>query len=290
MSIGNGGVLLYSGTQIEVGDYYCKPANASITNLGVVVKKGDLPTAYSSGIVPNSVIFLTNTSATDQGHGWSHGYAMALKCATTTTGENGTCTWGPSTDVAGIYNWGVQYNVKPSDKDYSWKDNLEGYTETHVIGDNSNYPAFHYALTFGNTVAVPTSSSGWFLPSCGQIYYMTVNLCKMASTPTRSLYDTSTNRIRWYTGDTTGNWLTISKTNMNGYINTAALYGASVYTCDNTHGGTGQSAVEYYWGSSEYSLNLPAVWYWGYNETIEIGCYTYYPKSNSYKVRPVLAF
>ncbi len=164
----------YTAADITYGDYY------SVTSTGqpVLVKNSSVTDAINAGITPIAVVFSTTTSSTDKSHGWTHGYALALKNAT-----NSAVTWSSSA------------SSKVQTTQYPWKDglwttyiqNMDGYTETHHITDNASYkatlqtsfPAFYYAINY--PVTAPPSSSGWYLPSIGQWYYIFVNLCGMTT-------------------------------------------------------------------------------------------------------------
>lgn len=108
---------------------------------------------------PIAVIFSNTTSSTDQGYGWTHGYAMALKNAST------SCKWGTSgTNPTGKYITTIK---SITDKD--------GYTHTTFIS-SSSYPAANAAIKYQSTVAAPGNTSGWYLPGLGQLIDITVNL------------------------------------------------------------------------------------------------------------------
>jgi len=130
----------------EIGEYY--------------YSDGTFGTSTSpSGKTVIGVIFSNSTSTTDKSHGWTHGYAMAIK------------------DAASGVNWGA-YGVDTPLPNLGISD-MDGYTNTQIIKNyttlsTSNYPAFYYALNYG--VAAPGSSSGWFLPSCGQWYQIAITL------------------------------------------------------------------------------------------------------------------
>jgi len=125
--------------------------------------------ANPSGKNVIGVIFSDATSNLDKAKGWTHGYAMALKDAIKTV------AWGPD-------------NVDtPLSNSLSIGD-MDGYTNTQTIKNTyaplstKNYPAFYYALNYG--VTAPSSSSGWFLPSCGQWYQIATTLGGRAAGPT----------------------------------------------------------------------------------------------------------
>ena len=213
-----------------IGDFYCRCANGQ----AVVVANSSthLSTAQSKGCVPIAVIFLKSTSTTDQSHGWSGGYAVALQNATTGNGANGTCIWGPTGNNANPLN-SVDYTT--------WKNYWDGYTYTHNIGENSSYQAIYYALRYNLTVPAPPSSSLWYLPSNGQWYYIIWYLCNEKSP---SSY--GNNDYMGWTGKASE-----GATNINSYFTTAQTYGGQIYTTSSAHGTGG--GCEDFWTSSNSS-------------------------------------
>jgi len=122
---------------------------------------GSLPDNLGTAI-PIAVVFSKTTSTTDKSKGWTHGYAMALKNAST------SCTWGPT----GTIPTGATYSSTSSftaDKD--------GYSHTQRI-NSSIYPAAYAAISYQSIVTAPSNTSGWYLPSSGQWYDIFANLGK----------------------------------------------------------------------------------------------------------------
>jgi hypothetical protein len=124
-----------------------------------VVKMADLASAKNKSISPIALIFSTKTSSLDQGHGWTHGYAISLS-------KNGSSVWGPYIDT-NLENK-ITIEAALADK--------EGYTNTSLIGEVLSYPAFYNAIGYRKKVSPPYGSSGWFLPSAGQIYDYCMNI------------------------------------------------------------------------------------------------------------------
>jgi hypothetical protein len=124
-----------------------------------VVKMADLASAKNKSISPIALIFSTKTSSLDQGHGWTHGYAISLK-------RGPACIWGPYIDT----------NLDNKTTVEQFKADKDGYTNTYVIGEVSDFPAFYNAIRFKNTTPTAYGSSGWFLPSAGQIYDYCMNI------------------------------------------------------------------------------------------------------------------
>lgn len=112
----------------------------------------------NSSHYPVAIIFSNTTSKIDQGHGWTHGYAVAInKCG-------GAMAWASSTA-----NYATKQVTPSSKTNYTspvgatdkttWMNDLDGYTETQSIAsvtDYANvsnpknyYPAVWYALNDG---------------------------------------------------------------------------------------------------------------------------------------------
>ncbi|MFS3086250.1 fimbrillin family protein, partial [Bacteroides uniformis] len=105
-----------------------------------------------------------------------HGYAVALQDAT-----NGYCQWGVygtelgccPTDGSGK----KQNNYSAPDIDwsgYAWTQKIitaaGGKDKLHATED-SGYPATYYAVVdYASKVPSPANSTGWFLPSIGQMW------------------------------------------------------------------------------------------------------------------------
>ena len=115
-------------------------------------------------------------SATGIGQQKCHGYAVALQDAT-----NGYCQWGfygtelgcCPTDGSG----NKQNNYSKPDIDwsgYAWTQKIitaAGGKEKLNATEESGYPATYYAVVdYETKVKAPANSSGWFLPSIGQMW------------------------------------------------------------------------------------------------------------------------
>jgi len=148
-----------SGNTIAVKDFYCKAENGQ----AVIVKQAKVSEAKSKGIMPLAVVFSTSTSTIDVGNGWSLGYAMALRDAN----SGSVLCWSTNTSGQAQKSTHSYTTAKEALED------LDGYDATHYITDNSLYnstifPAFFASVNYESSNAVPRSSSGWYLPSCGQ--------------------------------------------------------------------------------------------------------------------------
>lgn len=130
---------------IKLGDYYYSDGalssdyNTDKTCIGIVFKIG----AGEGDVVSNYGNKLTVI----------HGYVVALQDAHTDTG-----VWGTrGTDIPQL----------PNESSFTGKYN--GYTNTNIVrglGDYSQYWAFQQVAAYPTA---PTNSSGWYLPSIGQL-------------------------------------------------------------------------------------------------------------------------
>lgn len=131
--------------------------------------------ANNSTKTPIAVIFGLSPSATDKGYGWTNGYAMALKNAAT------KIIWASS---SAKYVDKYLRTDTPDNTYAGWLIDMDGYTATQMIINNtgdyssSTYPACYYAVNYATikSVTTPNTTSGWFLPSRGQLYQIAANL------------------------------------------------------------------------------------------------------------------
>ena len=111
-------------------------------------------------------------SATRIGQKKCHGYAVALQDATTT---NIYCMWGVYDKELGLYISGTN-NVGNPDIDWNGYSNTQKIVNAAGGEQNLNkdteagYPATWYAVVdYESKTPAPPKSSGWFLPSIGQM-------------------------------------------------------------------------------------------------------------------------
>lgn len=177
-------VSSYTKRAIAVGDYYYAdgsiypgPTTEQIVSSG---SKADATVSLSNYIPFEKgcigIIFSTVTSATDAEKGWTRGYVVALK---NTEKEKNTFWANPiGTDETFLDNIAVadddRFTLLIADKD--------GYTKTMAMINNENSytettrPAFFGAINYSAQYAAPELSSGWFLPSIGQLVDIMNNL------------------------------------------------------------------------------------------------------------------
>ena len=139
-----------STRDLKVGDYYYSDGS---------IYPGDLTGAPKDGCV--GIIFSTTTSTTDQGHGWSHGYVIALK---NTNDKVATYSrWGDATVI-------LAGNALASG---AALDNMDGYTAS-ISTELSAIDAVKAAKEY--SVSLPEGTSGWYLPSASQLAAVMNNL------------------------------------------------------------------------------------------------------------------
>lgn len=208
--------------------------------------------SQNSSKTPIAIIFMNTTSATDKASGYTHGYAMALKDASTSS------QW--STINKTVTSYATFYEKLLID-------HYDGRTYTSELlaaGSSSEYPAA-YAVTNYNLGVHPTGTSQWYLPTYWQWYQILVNLGQAPTTPTT-------------VGMSNVQWNNVScATNISKRI---SLAGSENY---NTF------AEAKYWSSSEYNSGWAYRANISSNEA-DIDCPGNSSKTQSYYVRPVIAF
>ena len=235
----------YKG-EAEVGDFLCSD--------GSVISPDYLA---SSGRTPIAIVFSTETSATDKAHGWTHGYAMALKNVHDGN-VIGTYMWANSnSDISGIPNTSAStWQTRSSD--------MDGYTNTTYL-NSTDYPAGYAAkTTFASQVTAPSNTSGWFLPSSGQCYNILVNLGGMSATP----------------GNADG-WSNASSTAVSNLNSKLSKVGSGNYD-------SFSNSAEFYWSSSEIgSFNA---YYIAFYNSGDMFFAEFFDKLSTFRVRAVIAF
>ena len=181
------GTITYDGTETEpkIGDYYYSDGTWSDGGLRKLYADGTMEWAETkpqseSGKTVIAIVFHaghhanddSDYSATGIGQQKCHGYAVALTDATSSH-----CMWGDYGTALGCYPTDGSGN-NYSNPDIDWS----GYAWTQKIitaaggkeklnATESGYPATYYAVVdYETKVKAPTNSSGWFLPSIGQMW------------------------------------------------------------------------------------------------------------------------
>ena len=178
-----GAVSSYTKRAIAVGDYYYAdgsiypgPTAQQIVNNGSKENATvtlDNYTPFKEGCI--GIIFSTVTSVTDTEKGWTKGYVMALK---NTKAENTVWASTKGIDETFLDNIAVdnadRFTTLIADKD--------GYIKTMAMINSENgytvtsRPAFFEAVNYSVQYTTPELSSGWFLPSIGQLVDIMNNL------------------------------------------------------------------------------------------------------------------
>lgn len=178
-----GAVSSYTKRAIAVGDYYYAdgsiypgPTAQQIVNNGSKENATvtlDNYTPFKEGCI--GIIFGTVTSVTDTEKGWTKGYVMALK---NTKAENTVWANTKGIDETFLDNIAVdnadRFTTLIADKD--------GYIKTMAMINSENgytvtsRPAFFEAVNYSVQYTTPELSSGWFLPSIGQLVDIMNNL------------------------------------------------------------------------------------------------------------------
>jgi hypothetical protein len=167
-----------SSTQytLQVGDILY--SDGSLSHQSESLLSGKTPVAIVFMATTNANSPVTTTKDRQANANWKHGYAMALKFVHSSGTTIGTYKWGYSetVDHPNIISY-------PQGDFQSRIQDMDGYTNTTYL-NSEDYPAgYAAATTYASQATAPTASSGWFLPSNGQFYYILKNLGNLSSTP-----------------------------------------------------------------------------------------------------------
>ena len=160
--------------ELQVGDYLLADGN-------LVGKDETLTTGQQADVIAivlragHHANDSSDYSATGIGQQKCHGYAVALQDAT-----NDYCQWGVYGTELGCCptdGGNKQDNYSTPDIDwsgYAWTQKIitaAGGKENLNATEQVGYPATYYAVVdYETKVKAPTNSSGWFLPSIGQMW------------------------------------------------------------------------------------------------------------------------
>ena len=184
-------IAIYDGMETEpkIGDYYYSDGTWSDGGLRKLYADGTMGWAEpkpepESGKTVIAIVFhaghhandVSDYSSTGIGSEKCHGYAVALTDATSSY-----CMWGVYGTELGCYPTDGSGNKQDnySNPDIDWS----GYSYTQTIiraaggkenlnaTDEAGYPATWYAVVdYAGKFNAPANSSGWFLPSIGQMW------------------------------------------------------------------------------------------------------------------------
>lgn len=160
---------------LQMGDYFCKDSD----NNWYIIPQEAAPDGNVIGIVFHVGQHESDEfdySGTGIGEAKCHGYVVALTDAT-----SGHCMWGvfgkelgccPTNDAGNKLN--NYYNPDIDWNGYAWTQTIitaAGGKGNLKASDQAGYPATYYAVVAYETGCnAPTNSSGWFLPSIGQMW------------------------------------------------------------------------------------------------------------------------
>lgn len=221
----------FSASDLKLGDYYYSDGSWSDGGLRKLYSDGTMKWAETTpqpesnktciGIVFYAGQHETDTgdyTATGIGQEKCHGYVVALTDVKNDSDNRLYWEYGPN----GVYNEKIGTSASPDDwngysnslKFHEFVNNNEGWEMKH-------FPAAFACETYGKRtldqegndangkydwqkpLAAPSNTSGWFLPSCGQLKYLEKNRSSLAarmdivksSVPDNCNY---TDKIKWF--------------------------------------------------------------------------------------------
>lgn len=172
---------------IEVGDYYLNDGSVLSQDVELTdeLKKKVIGVVFQTD--PNRIGKAEKDALAQKGVSAPHGLVMAVKMAN----NGGGCAWkDENTDEAGLSN------ISTVAACYS---DISGLSNYNTVKNNdssfSDHPAFKAVSEFGKTVPAPVASTGWFLPSIGQLWDMVENLTGINMSEKKS--ETGHSTWRW---------------------------------------------------------------------------------------------
>ncbi|MDO4984940.1 MAG: fimbrillin family protein [Prevotella sp.] len=282
-----------SGT-VAVGNYLYADGHCNATASSALV-------STHGAIV--GVVFSTTVSNADKALGYENGYAVALQDAST------SAKWSSQTSLAdpGVVDLSFPYQNTMAEAELIIRGDLNGRANTAnatYVG-TTTAEAFYAAKNYGVNVS-GFANSGWFLPSIGQFWSM----CKELGQLDKEQIGNST-YSNWGSEDRTygvwygSNYVDKVRTKLNSYLTAAGSAGATYnyFSGGRNYGSTNVvgigtdctgnesfAAATYvrYWSSSEWSAGSAFGLYFDGDGSL------YFirdsAKSNTFRVRPVLAF
>lgn len=163
----------------KIGDYFYSDGTWSDGGLVSIEADGLNPVwaaAKPAPVAGKTVIGIVCQTAperiaqSDKDAGYANGYVVAVKNAHGNT--------DPTVQFSKDYNFASTPQAKIAS---TWYGNINGYNETMKVRDDygeniGSCPAFDITLN-SFSLEAPASSSGWFLPSTGQLWDLVANLC-----------------------------------------------------------------------------------------------------------------
>lgn len=312
---------------VTVTDFDDESVTATFTNSGTISYLG-LPDPVPGNLVfsdgtwgtldmfpektPVAIVFSTNVSTTDYAAGYTHGYAIALKDAKNPANPDSyTMAWSTenvnigtpltlSNNTLSKSTGGL--NLSSTDLQTAYRSSatyMDGRSETNLITSTttnanysqSKYPAAYAAVTtYESEVAHPAGTSGWYLPSIGQLWELVYAFGGLSDSDTR---EPRTQYCDFYWDGKASNVATAINNAAAGYlkntaqtVNHSGLWTNFIWVSSGTSG--------YYWSSTESAYsNQGAGYAFVLYFTTDGNLYldgSFTKSHTDRRVRPVLAF
>lgn len=257
------------------------PNYTGITVGSIIYADGYWNTAYDADFAtahgaPIAIVFSTTTSTYDQGVGYTHGYAMALKRYNSGNNVANWCTNTSSLQSTQVTD-ATMYALNDIRADMDGLKHCRtayAYCDANTIA-KTELTAIYAAISgYEAEVNAPASTSGWYLPSIGQQYAWLQAAKSDVYTGSEAWTDNSTYWTR--SGESAA---------AAGYMNT--WMAASGLTATTHYEEFAQG--HYLWSSTERAAGYP--FYLGFGADGNLYLTGYYDKSYAnLQVRAVLAF
>ena len=265
---------------LAVGDLMCDDGSLWTNKAAITAQN----TASGTSLKPIGIVFKTGISD----NGFTHGYVMSLTedglgyqwSASTMASAINTCipsTGGVTVGVGASSDWDQTIAIDMAGLDHSkgiW-----------AAGDASTYPAAYRAKNF--SPAAPEGTSGWYLPSIGQMYTWLTAFCstQVSASPAAENNNPATSRWVYWGGKAKA-----AKDDINDYLTGKGLTAGvdfSRFLGGNDAANDGVTWAAY-WSSTERVAGYPFRLRFGDNGNLNL--HGYYASTSAYRVRPVFAF
>ena len=276
-------VQLFTADELKIGDYFYSDGTWSDGGLRKRYDDGNVviadpkpapvltnPTTGASRTVVG-IVFQTDKSRIGAkekeklgGEDKVHGLVMCVKNAA--TNQKWSTAWNIDEFPKKCATIADSYN------DISGYGNCERIRSSH--GSFDNYPAFKDTDGYNTTCPVPTTTTGWYLPSVGQLWDIFQNLGCVTALADKDQQTSSLNQ---------NSWSSQSKIS-------AAINRWMTYIADENKNVFGNQ--NFILSSSEFNSFRVKIWslYNGENGEDKIVCSSVAKENDDFHVRPVLAF